>query len=569
MEDVRSVSDRAVVRWLVARGKADAVRRRLSSRKEAQLRASFEMLADVQGVTRVEGQQAVVDPLELSRTMELLGLRDDSQPSRPATAEPDAGMGFDAFVQTIMQRQDSLCEQERRWGGPEPIPVLELFPMMARAYDVRRAVDRSGAGEPQAGAKAAARTHAPRKARQEQPGVGRRRPSATPTLPPPPPGARGGAQLSPGPGAASEARSMPKLRGELPTGGGEGAPLSASSARSAVSACTATGTEVGRRGGIFWGVFNSYGETYASYKQLRAEYEARWLDGSGGGALDGGSPSRAGGAAASAAAAGASADGESAEDELASVFLGTTKREAEEDLIVLAEPAPADNLGRRRIVGGPLPRSLALLGTPAAAAAAAVAGGQGRAGGGTAREAEGQLLRAASSGPFPSSPPGGGATQHGRRPAPAAARGSSRSRNGLPHSATLGSAAEQEARFGESREPQLPMHHAKHVARSRVLPSLELPQAGMGRRKPAGAMEARPRLRHVQPARNTEHALGKEAMQARMQAWHDMRMSTLENGPLREETIRMGRSLRQRERIYLAHTNPLPVADDGVHEFFS
>jgi hypothetical protein len=132
-------------------------------------------------------------------------------------------------------------------------------------------------------------------------------------------------------------------------------------------------------------------------------------------------------------------------------------------------------------------------------------------------------------------------------------------------------AAADDSPIGQSASrdalPLLPVHMARYTACSKVLPALERVDAGAGQRRPKGLMDAG-RIVHIVPAGRASRA-AKAEVDARMQAWHDMRESTRDNGPLRASTLQMGRELTDRERIYLGYTSPMPVADDGFREFYS
>lgn len=572
--DVQFVNERSVVRWLVARGKADAVRRRLSTRKQNELLASFRLLADtpVDESRAADGKKPTISAHELRKALELLGVdaADDERSSRDARAllgpapaaaaedAPERDVGFDEFVQMMMQRQSALSSQQR--GAHEQShSVFDVFPLMAKAYEVRRLVDRAGAPDakkrspslPSKAVTGAARRsrddRASRHSRDDAAAVhhvaARKRSSTRSELPSAPRRASSMAAL---PADAS----VPALSAaEMPSGGAENGMMTPS------SATTPTNPADGdRRSGIFWETFNATNLAYSQYKRLRDEYESRWL-GKGGEEGDGG--------------AGEPAVRQTGEDELADVYLTVSRPEEldETDLAPLTDGMRHEDGGgghaRRRVVGGPMPRSLAQLGTAAAISAASrsadgapTAGG--RAGGRMRISASAPLLAAGTRGRAPS----------GQIAAPGARGGAFVEQRGLAASTALlpGSEGGFASSAFERREPLLPTHAARYAARSRVLPSLELPDAGVARRAPMGARETPP-LAHVEPARNAR--AGRAAMAAKVQAWHDMRESTRENGPIRAQTLQMGRSLRLRERVYLGYTNPMPIVDDGVFEFFS
>lgn len=459
---VRCVDEKAVVDWLASRGKGDAVRRTLSSEKKAELFACFCILAEA-GAD--DGEHGVgVKTSELGKALSLLGphageaLR-KMAPFSPAAASPGGSprvLGFEEFSALMMALH--VGEQRRPAGGESAdLPVLELFPMLARAYDVRRTVDQAGARELRASGPGAVHEppSAPRAAhaRLERRGTGGRALSST---------AAAGARSS---GAAGSPSARGSSRGARPS-----QPLG------------------GARRVYFWEAYTAYGEGYAAFRQARDQYEAKWVEG-------GATPSRP------AEAAGG--------EPVCSPRAQEPRSLVPEEVLMPEELEPPERgeggprqpggRGRRRVVGGPLPRALSHLGTREAVASAA------------------------------------------------------------------GRAIGMRAEAARSARP------AAHGARSAgSAPRVERREPGVGgfRRKPLGALQGTPRA----PARREQ--AGKAGMQARAQAWHDLREGAREDSSAREETARLRRSVgvRSRERVCLPSTgrsSSLPLADDGVREFYA
>ncbi|KAJ1636557.1 hypothetical protein T492DRAFT_958652 [Pavlovales sp. CCMP2436] len=428
--DVQAVLGRDVVRWLVGRGKPGAVRRQLSSHRHAELLATFNTMADMHAELPLAASKRVtLSRVELNNCLALLGI--DGRLDAGESTE----MGFEDFA-SMMLATDLLPVgrgDERESTGS----LLENFPMMARAHDVRRTVTRAGA-------------------------------------PPPPP-------------LSTAEAGKPRRRSEV---------RRAPSHRRVESAQRMTSAEAASAPPSLSDVF----ELYEEVREVCSP-ERKWKEGK--------APANDAGTRAGAAEAEAEvhADEERAEEE-------------------------RPHNGRRRVVGVPLPRSLAQLGTPAASAAAR---GVHAAGG----------LRASASTPVLAL-----SAQYGRRA------------NHLASTASLHSAAEGD-------DLLQPIHLARYTARSKVMPSLEKVDAGAGQSKlPLGAIEVA-RIRHIVPDQSRGIQSAKAGVQARMQAWHDLRQSGRHDGAARRDTMRMGRSLQERQRVYLGHTNPMPVADDGRFEFYS
>jgi hypothetical protein len=436
--DVQFFHDRSIVSWLVARGKAGAVRRQLSSRKEAELLSTFNTMADLHE-EQPSSKRVTLSRSEIANCLALLGL--DGRAEAAGAEDGSAEMDFDDFAKMMLAKQfeTDLCPAGNERESTSSL--LEQFPMMARAYDVRRTVTRSGA---------------------------------------------------PPPVSASEGR--PQRRGEARR----------KSMHRPLRRAAKEGMSSAEAAAALFGLSDVYEESSTERMRLGK---------------------------ASAHAAGAA---RAAEEEPASAF----------GKLSLAEDVERLHKGRRRVVGGPLPSSLAQLGTPAATAAARGARAGGAAGG----------LRASASAPALA-----GLAHHGRRAGLLAAAPALGGPLADASTASLHSAA-------EGADPLMPVHMARYTARSRVMPALEDADAGGGRRRPPVEPA---RIRHIVPDQSRGGQPAKEGVQARMQAWHDLRECTRDNGEVRRDTMRMGRSLRERQRIYLGHTNPMPVADDGIFEFYS
>jgi hypothetical protein len=470
--DVQYVDDPSVVRWLVAHGKGDAVRRQLSSRKEVELHQSFATIADpVKEMARPSDRPQTISAGDLHRTLDYLGL--GTTPVRHNLAVPPGTLNFQQFVQVVIAEQFGSSKADSLGASA---PVLDVLPIMARAFDVRRMVDRSGTPW------------------QPAPTVKGAKPTG------PPAHRRGTAHAHARADAGGSSRGLVR---------GKGAQPKASAAR-------------------VWDAFNTYEDSYATYKQLRTEYDQRWF---------GKEPA---GSSLGERADSAAADDELDDDTFEEVGGGGPAGRQSSEVFVL----PA-GYRRRRVVGGPMSRSLAALGTRQAAVAASATRHAALAparSGGVRMSASAPSLSEAASAPHTSRP--------SARAAPGAASAD----------------AHDLARAGST--PLLSVHAARRGARSKVLPALEDHDAGAGRQRWLGAHDSTPRLMHARPDSRHDQAARQE-VHARMQAWRDMRDSTRETGPHRATTLRMGRDLHARERVYFGHLNPLPIGGDGIHEFYS
>lgn len=605
--DVHFVNDRSVVYWLLNHGKADAVKRRLSRRKRIELKKCFDTI-DTNG-------SGTIDHSELNDALALLGV--DVEPAKKLrglrglvrAVDDDTGVGngeidFDEFVQIIMAKQfrSNLKATTTDVEGPS---FLDIFPLMARAYDVRRTVNASGAKPADPEAEARVQNRFSRMLKDEQ--AEGRRGSTT---------GKGQLSVHVDRQAADLAPPSPKSPKQ---------PASEHSARSDVSGTQTprSAQEAGeepKRTGVFWDTFSAYSDAYAEYLRYRQGYEKRWYgtsaDGAAAAAADenaagsegearppGGAPAVADAAPPGSSAANAGFGLEPASDD-----------DEEEDAGSYGDLAAADGVGSA--AGGSGAKQPPLL---MSATSTVDAGG-----------ADGLWDSTDSRLP----PPKFRITQ--RRPAvrhratasggPAAASAGARTTlSGMPVSTSLHVRTEQpplqprivlargdeltrpigrEPFAGAIQEVAVPGHPgaralAVHTLGSRgelhaALPARRVPGRGAGSKvlpalEQLGAGAGAPRQResaYAEAMRASASAGGvrvgaakyerpgwderkaRHQMHARMQAWRDMRASTLENGPIRSDTIHMGRELHARRRIYLGYTNPLPAADDGVHEFY-